>query len=128
MRTSVHLAVLSAPASDVEWVPNTDIYENDDSLMIRMEIAGVQMEDIRITVTDRLLVVAGRRPDPCRSEGCRFRQMEIHYGFFERHLSLPRNMDGSHAKAHYCNGFLIIELPKASQPEHASVRVTIEPD
>jgi HSP20 family protein len=126
MRTSVHLAVLATPASDVEWVPNTDIYENGNSLVIRMEIAGVHMNDIRISVRDRLLIVAGRRPDSCRSHQCHFRQMEIHYGSFERHLTLPRNVDSSHAKAHYRNGFLIIELPKSSQAEHATVRVAVE--
>ena len=110
------------------WTPNTDVYETADSLMVKMEIAGIEREDLEITLKDRLLLVRGRRKDTCRQrdQRCVFRQMEIDYGFFERRIVIPRSVDGSRVRAQFRNGFLQIELPKSSQSEHTTVTVIIE--
>src|SRR3989338_497128 len=115
IHTTLQMVGLSSSSSNVEWVPNTDIYENEASFMVRMEIAGVSRDDIQINFTDRTLVVKGRRTDSCRATKCHFRQMEIDYGVFERHLVIPRTVDGKRVKASYRNGFLIIELPKVAK-------------
>jgi len=128
VHTTMQLVGLPPASSEVEWVPHTDIYENESSFVIRLEIAGVHRDDIHIDVSDRTLVVSGRRPDSCRTERRHFRQMEIHYGFFERRLVLPRNVEGRQVKANYRNGFLIIELPKVAKSNPTPLRVTIEQD
>ena len=125
VHTSLHLIDLS---SQVEWVPNTDIYENETSFMIRMEVAGVSSDDIQISISDRTLTVRGRRPDPCRTCRYHFRQMEINYGVFERRLVVPKSVDSKRVKASYRNGFLIIELPKVSKSDPTPMRVIIEQD
>jgi HSP20 family protein len=52
--------------------------------------------------------------------------MEIDYGHFERHIVIPRSVDGSRVRAQFNNGFLHIELPKSQQTEPVSVTVIIE--
>jgi HSP20 family protein len=128
LQSSLHLVRLSAASSSVEWVPNTDIYENEDSFVVRLELAGVTREDLHISITDRTLVVRGRRPDPCRTGHCHFRQMEIDYGVFERRFVVPRTVDGRHIKATVANGFLTIELPKLAKTEQRPLKVTIQSD
>jgi HSP20 family protein len=93
-----------------------------------MEIAGIDKNDLEITVNDRLVLVRGYRKDPCRQRQhrCSFRQMEIDYGYFERRIVIPRSVDGSRVRAQFNNGFLHIELPKAQQSEHTTVAVIIE--
>lgn len=108
------------------WTPNTDIYETADSLVIKMEMAGVEKSDLEITLHERLLIVSGQRKDACRQRRCSFRQVEIDYGSFERHIVIPRTVDGNRVKARFRNGFLRIELPKAERSEHTSVTVAIE--
>ena len=119
---------LSASAPHSAWTPNTDVYETPDSFVVKMEIAGVQKEDLEITLDDRLLLVRGHRKDLCRhrQHRCSFRQMEIDYGNFERRIVIPRLVDGSRVRAQFHNGFLRIELPKAQQSEHTTVMVIIE--
>ncbi len=126
--TTFHLVGLPPASSNVEWVPNTDIYENDSSFVVRMEIAGVNRENIQVNICDRTLVIKGRRSDLCRTGRCYFRQMEIHYGVFERRLVIPRNVDGKHVKANYQNGFLIIELPKVERSDPTPMKITVEED
>ncbi len=122
------LAYLGLPAlaSHSAWTPNTDVYETPEGLVVKMEIAGIEKEDLGITLNDRLLLVRGHRKDPCREKRCSFRQMEIDYGQFERRIVIPRSVDGKRVRAQFQNGFLHIELPKSQQSEHATFTVIIE--
>ena len=126
LRQSLAYVQLPALASHSAWTPNTDVYETSDHLVVKMEIAGINREDLEITLDDRLLVIRGYRKDPCRLARCSFRQMEIDYGYFERRIVIPRSVDGSHARAQFSNGFLQIELPKSADSAHATVTVIIE--
>ncbi len=128
IHTSLHLVRLSSASSNVEWAPNTDIYETETSFVVRMEIAGVSQEDVHVSMSERTLLVRGRRPDPCRTKRCHFRQMEIDYGFFERRLAIPQTVNARKIKANCKNGFLTIELPKLARSEPTPIQVTIEPN
>jgi len=119
---------LSDTTSHSTWTPNTDVYETPEHWVVKMELAGIEREDLEITLEDRLLLVRGYRKDPCRQrhQRCSFRQMEIDYGFFERRIVIPRTVDGNHVSATFYNGFLHIELPKAECSEHTTVTVIIQ--
>ena len=122
-----HLS-LTATTSHSTWTPNTDVYETVDHLVVKMELAGIEREDLEITLEERLLLVRGYRKDPCRQrqQRCSFRQMEIDYGFFERRIIIPHTVDGHHVRATFHNGFLHIELPKAECSEPTTVTVIIQ--
>ena len=117
---------LPALASHSTWTPNTDVYETPEDLVVKMEIAGIEKDDLEITLNDRLLLVRGYRKDPCRQRRCSFRKMEIDYGYFERRIVIPRSVDGSRVRAQFQNGFLHIELPKSQKSERTTVTVIIE--
>ena len=120
---------LPVSASHSAWTPNTDVYETPDSLVVKMELAGVEKEGLEVSLSDRLLLVRGQRKDLCRQRQhrCSFRQMEIDYGHFERRILIPCSVDGSRVRAQFHNGFLRIELPKAQHSEHTTVAILIEP-
>jgi HSP20 family protein len=126
-RTTAVLS-LSTPMGQSSWTPNTDVYETDQHLIIKMELAGIRKDDLEITLQDRLLVVRGYRQDTCphRQTRCSFRQMEIDYGYFERRILIPSLVDATYAQAHFHNGFLHIELPKTTRPTPTAVTVVIE--
>jgi len=102
---------------DSDWIPNADIIEHTDGLLIRLELAGVSHESIQLTIADSALLITGHRPNPHTggtAAGYRFRQMEIEYGPFERVLPLPYPIDHKLSRAGYCNGLLEIQLPKSA--------------
>lgn len=107
------------------WTPNTDVYETPDKLVVRMEVAGTDMGGLEIILNERLLIVRGSRPDPCRTGRCQFRQMEIDYGLFERRIVIPRVVDGHRARAVLENGFLQIDLPKVDHADLTTVTIVI---
>lgn len=110
------------------WTPNTDVYEAADKLIVKMELAGVEKDELEVTLHSRLLVVCGYREDTCRQRQhqCVFRQMEVDYGFFERRIVLPYPVEVKRARAQLRNGFLRVELPKATRLESRAVALVIE--
>ncbi|HMJ89342.1 MAG TPA: Hsp20/alpha crystallin family protein [Candidatus Acidoferrum sp.] len=99
------------------WVPNTDVYVTEDTLVIKVELAGMRKEDLELTVEGNQLTITGHRPDGCRAPKCKFLVMEINYGSFQSVIELPPGYDLSLAKAAYQNGFLRIDVPQAAAAE-----------
>ncbi len=97
------------------WNPPTDIYETDEHLVVKMEIAGMRDEDLEVAVQENVLMVSGRRNDS--SERRAYHQMEIPFGKFALAIDLPVLVDMEKASAEYKDGFLTISLPKAHSSE-----------
>lgn len=93
------------------WRPPTDVYETEASLVVQIEIAGVEPEDFHIELFDHTLVLSGVRADP-NPDRRAYHQMEIHFGEFRAEVELPRAVDKDHIEAEYGNGFLRVTLPK----------------
>ena len=113
--SSFHFSHRLQPASgkdeEPHWVPNTDVYETDQGLVIKAELSGMRREDLELTIEGNCLRISGQRPDGCRPPQCRFLVMEINYGAFESVIELPAGFDLTKAKASYQNGFLRIDVP-----------------
>jgi len=92
------------------WEPPTDVYENDEGLVVQVEIAGVREQDIAISLDECTLVVRGTRLD--REPKQTYRQMEIHYGEFRTEIHLPWAVEPDRVEATYEAGFLRILFPR----------------
>jgi HSP20 family protein len=106
---------------ETHWSPNTDVYLCDAGLVIKVELAGMQRENLELTIDGNSLRVSGHRPDGCRSAQCKFQVMEIDYGAFETIIEVPEDCDASRGKAVYQNGFLRVDIPFVSSAASGSV-------
>jgi HSP20 family protein len=93
------------------WRPLTDVYETDESLIVRVEIAGVSEDDFSISLSNRSLNISGVRRDP--GFKLAYQQLEIPYGHFYTEVFLPYSVVYDEISAHYENGFLTVVLPKS---------------
>lgn len=93
------------------WRPPTDVYDTDDCVVVKVEIAGMAEEDFAVSLDGRRLVISGVRRDPAAKLG--YQQMEILYGHFETDVHLSRAVEEDKIEATYRNGFLSVRLPKA---------------
>ena len=100
------------------WRPPTDVYETDDCVVVKVEIAGMVEEDLAISLQGKKLLIGGVRHDAATKLG--YQQMEILYGRFETEVYLPRSIDDEGIEATYQDGFLYVRLPKA-QPRQVPV-------
>ena len=110
--------------SETYWVPNTDVYATEGSLVIKVELAGMRKEDLELTVEGNRLKISGQRPDGCRAPKCTFLVMEINYGAFESIIEVPAGYDLSQAEASYQNGFLRVDVPELAQPSSKTISVS----
>ena len=92
------------------WRPPTDVYETEENLIVKMEIAGMRDEDLEVVVQDNLLLISGSRSDSIERKA--YHQMEIPFGKFSVGIDLPVRVDTENATAEYKDGFLTIQLPK----------------
>jgi len=102
---------LAAKETEAHWAPNTDVYVTDLGVVIKVELAGMQRDDLELIIDGNKLKISGQRPDCCRTSKCKFLVMEINYGAFESVIELPAGYDLTQAKATYQNGFLRIDVP-----------------
>lgn len=93
------------------WRPPTDVYETDDCVVVKVEIAGMAEENFDVSLDGRRLVIRGVRRDPAAKLG--YQQMEILYGHFETDVHLSRAVEEDKIEATYRSGFLSVRLPKA---------------
>ncbi|HNS51055.1 MAG TPA: Hsp20/alpha crystallin family protein [Anaerolineae bacterium] len=100
------------------WRPPTDVYETGDCIVVKVEIAGMRLDDFLVSLEGRQLTIAGVRRDP--AEKLAYQRMEVLYGRFETEVHLARVVDESHIEAAYEDGFLIVRLPPA-KPRHVPV-------
>jgi HSP20 family protein len=108
-RREIYNSVIWHVRSNV-WRPPTDVYETEEIVIVRMEIAGMRDEDLEVAVQDSLLLVSGSRSDSAERKA--YHQMEIPFGKFSVSIDLPVQVNTEDAIAEYKDGFLTIQLPK----------------
>ena len=108
------------PAPTV-WRPPTDVYETDDRVVVRMEIAGMKPDGFEISFADRMLEIHGYRPDSQNKRSCHC--LEIPFGEFISQVYLPGFYAEEEIDANYENGFLTITLPKLPPEQPHSIVV-----
>ncbi len=95
------------------WYPAADVYKTLDGWVVKVELAGVSVEDVEIDIQGNTLCIAGCRKDKSCVSGISYQQMEITYSNFEKTLRFPAPIDGVTLDHMFENGLLIIHLRKA---------------
>ena len=94
------------------WQPDTDVFETDDNIVVRVEVAGVTREDVHVGVDGAVLRISGNRKAAEPTDVRRLHQMEIASGPFERRVEIAIPFDRTAVSAHLADGFLTVTLPK----------------
>jgi HSP20 family protein len=105
------------------WNPAVDLYEKDDHFMIKAELPGVNKDDIKIDLQDRLLTLSGERTYDNEVKEENYYRRERSYGKFQRAFTLPADVDSDKIKAEFKDGVLQIEVPKPEEKKAKQVTV-----
>lgn len=92
------------------WRPAVDIYKGKQCWVIKVELAGVNPEDVEIELGDCRLTVRGIRRDWRIVEDQQAWSMEIAYNQFERTIEVPCDMRDVRIEQEYRNGMFLITL------------------
>lgn len=111
------------PAEEMVWAPSVDMYEKEDSFVVRAELAGVKKEDIDISATGDTLTIKGTRKASAEVKDEEYHRSEVCYGSFSRSITMPAAIDASQIEATYADGILEVRLPKAKEVVPAKIEV-----
>jgi HSP20 family protein len=113
----------AAMANTPAWVPALDISERKDAYLVTVELPGVALDDLQITVEDGLLTVQGERHFNNDASDQQFHRVERRYGAFRRAVTLPAHVMADAVEASVEDGVLEILVPKAEEAKPKRVQV-----
>jgi HSP20 family protein len=104
-------------------LPKLDVIDRDADVLVRVEVPGVNKDDIEISLTGNLFTVKGNTRREEKEEKGDYYRCEISQGSFSRTVSLPAEVDESQAKAQLTDGILEITLPKVEKAKKRSIKI-----
>lgn len=106
------------------WNPPVDVLEEKDRIFVKVEVPGIDENNLKVTYEDGLLTVTGERQFE-RKDDRNYHRIERAYGSFTRTFSLPRSVDPSQIVADYRNGVLEISIPKREEAKPKQIAINV---
>jgi HSP20 family protein len=109
------------------WMPNTDIVEEPDVLVLLVDLPGVSAADLRLLADGGNIIIEGEKRRPQGEPEVREHHMlERTYGRFRRVISLNYPINTHRARARLADGVLRIEFPKVENRRGGAVAISLE--
>ena len=105
------------------WNPVVDYYDNEDNIVIKAELPGIDKDNIIVDVKGRFLTLKGERSSENEVKEERYYRRERAYGKFERVFALPAEVDPDKIRADYKDGVLTIDIPKPIEHKPRQIAV-----
>ena len=109
--------------SDESWYPSVDVSEGSKDIIVRAEIPGVDRKDIDISLDGRLMSIKGEKKHEKEESGEHYHRVESSFGYYQRTIELPAEVDASDVDATYKKGILKIKLKKVKAAETKTIEV-----
>jgi HSP20 family protein len=108
------------------WMPAVDVAEEDNEYVVKIELPGVNKDDVKITLESNILTIRGEKKAEKESKDKNYHRMERSYGSFQRSFTLPTSVKNDKIDAEYNNGILSITLPKAEEAKPKQIEVKVK--
>ena len=108
-----------------DWEPLADITEDDKEYVIKAELPDVKKEDVKVTVENGVLTIAGERKFEKEEKKKKYHRVERSYGSFVRSFALPDSADADKVKAEFKDGMLTVHVPKSERAKAKQVEVKV---
>jgi len=105
------------------WYPAVDMFDNDDTIVIKAELPGMDKKDISVDVKDRVLTLSGERNYDKEVKEDNYYRRERASGKFKRAFNLPVDIDPDKIKADFKDGVLKVEMPKPESQKPKKITV-----
>jgi len=105
------------------WRPVVDIYENEDTVVVKAELPGVDKKDIKVDLKDGVLTLSGERSHEKEVKEENYYRKERAFGRFHRSFAVPAEIDPDKIKAEFKDGVLKVEIPKPEEQKPKKIAV-----
>ena len=105
------------------WKPAVDAHEKDGSIHMTLELPGVEMKDVDVTLENNVLTIRGERRAEKNDDDKSYHWRERAVGAFERSFTLPATVDRDKLKASYKNGVLEVVIPRKAEAKPRQIAI-----
>jgi len=113
-------------SSLMAWTPAVDIAEHDDEYLVKVELPGVNKDDVKLTLENNILTIRGEKKQEKETKKENYHRVERSYGTFQRSFTLPAAVKAEKIDASYKDGILIVSLPKAEEAKPKQIEVKVK--
>ncbi len=113
------------PERHTLWSPAIELHDDENNLVLRAEIPGVEGKDLDIQVTREGVSISGEHRYEKQTEEKGFYHSEFRYGKFQRTVQLPVPIQNDKVEAEFKNGILTLTLPKLEELQRKVVKVNV---
>jgi HSP20 family protein len=106
------------------WSPAVDIYENEQSIVLKAELPGIDPKDVDVRVENNTLFLKGQRKFENEVKEENYHRIERSYGSFTRTFALPSTVNAEKVAAEYKGGILTLTMPKREEPKTIKIQVS----
>ena len=107
---------------DHSMVPHTDIYEEKDQLVMKIELPGIDQKDLDITLEGDRLTIKAEKKEEVKEDATQHTR-ERYYGEYYRSVTLPYPVKEDKVSATFDNGVLELRLPKAEEVKAKKIEI-----
>ncbi len=109
-----------------EWAPTADISETEKEYLVKADLPGVKRDDVRITLEDGVITIAGERRQDKEEKSEKTHRVESFYGTFSRSFTVPDDADANSVRAESKDGVLYVHVPKLKVEKAKPVQIKVE--
>lgn len=113
---------------DLPWQDNeakSDVVQAGDAVEISIELPGMDLADIDLSISGDMLVVKGEKKVERQEEKQGYFLSERAYGQIYRAIPLPPGLDTDAAKADLKNGVLTISIPQSAEARSSMKKISV---
>ncbi len=111
------------PGGERPWVPMAEVYEANDKVIVRVELPGVNPDDVDIMAEGDSIVVKGERKPEEGVDSEQYHECERCYGKFYRRVLLPEEADPSKIEASFDKGMLEITIGRVKAAKASRIKI-----
>lgn len=100
-----------------------DVYETDEKLVVKARTAGVNKEELDVSISDGILTISGTLSSGDETDATNWHIQECYWGEFSRTLALPVNVKEDEVEAILKDGVLTISFSKVKQEQAKKIQV-----
>ena len=109
-----------------DWRPSVDIYETSDGIVLKVELPGVNKDDVSVEVKDNVLTLRGERLLDPEIKDEHYYRKERSFGKFNRSFSLQEPIKPDLIKAGFKDGVLTVKVPRSEEEKPKQITVSVD--
>lgn len=106
--------------------PLTDISETKDNYIFKMDLPGINKNDLKISYIDGQLNISGERKQEKEDKDSKYHRVERSYGKYFRSFSLPIQIKEDAINAEFKDGQLIVTVPKSEEAKPKELEIKVK--